>query len=290
MVRSCSVLRSSIVALGGDVSVISRSWVSPVTLLAAFWTIPFVARIDVTNSMDYQRNEHIARSLWPVLAPTRPEGAEVFSIAVVLAVSGSRGPCSGGTASPSASRASASPRRWRSRSFPKGTSGTTGCCPVVSRGVRARRFRRARHRGGHQCARRRRAHAPPRRHPSGLGPTLAVGALTFMSIALPAGLVPRHTPVPSLDGWTPGLQWAGSTAGYGKPKAEGWAGYNYSGFEAKKGWPEYKGLLDELKKLPCGRLAWEQDKEIKKAGKTTKADLYDSFGSSLRVHVDPVLD
>lgn len=39
----------------------------------------------------------------------------------------------------------------------------------------------------------------------------------------------------------------------------GWARWNYSGYEGKDPWPEYRALMDEIDQLPPGRIQWEVD-------------------------------
>ncbi len=254
--------------------------------LSAFWTIPFVARIGVTNSMDYQRNDKILSTLWPILAKNRPEGSEVFSIAVVLAAVGlgwsfkkkerfalALAPL--GIAAAIAFAVIPQGHLWNNRLLPiwyltvyiLAGFGLLGLWDAVRGVARIGRWRRETLVGA------------PRRS-AGLGQIAMFALFSFGGFGLQTGLVLPFVPVPSLHGWTPGVQWASSTDSYGRPKAEGWAGYNFSGFEAKKGWKEFEPLITVLRDLPCGRLAWEQDKEVKQGAKVTKADLYDSYGSS----------
>ncbi|HSJ35168.1 MAG TPA: hypothetical protein VLB85_08960 [Acidimicrobiia bacterium] len=40
---------------------------------------------------------------------------------------------------------------------------------------------------------------------------------------------------------------------------DGWAKWNYEGYEAKGPWPEYEGLMQTLATLPSGRVLWEPD-------------------------------
>lgn len=40
---------------------------------------------------------------------------------------------------------------------------------------------------------------------------------------------------------------------------DGWAKWNYEGYEAKGAWPEYQGLMETLATLPPGRVLWEPD-------------------------------
>jgi hypothetical protein len=47
-----------------------------------------------------------------------------------------------------------------------------------------------------------------------------------------------------------------------------WTEYNYSGFEAKPGWPEAKALFDTLASLPQGRVMWEFSRDYERFGTT----------------------
>ncbi len=42
----------------------------------------------------------------------------------------------------------------------------------------------------------------------------------------------------------------------------GWASYNYSGYEALAGYPEYRAFIDAVDGLPAGRLLWEGGNDI----------------------------
>ena len=47
---------------------------------------------------------------------------------------------------------------------------------------------------------------------------------------------------------------------------DGWARWNYEGYEAKEPWPEYEALMMELSSLPAGRVMWESNTELNKYG------------------------
>ena len=46
----------------------------------------------------------------------------------------------------------------------------------------------------------------------------------------------------------------------------GWARWNYSGYEGKADWPEYRDLLQEVSQLPPGRVMWEANSGMNKYG------------------------
>jgi hypothetical protein len=47
---------------------------------------------------------------------------------------------------------------------------------------------------------------------------------------------------------------------------DGWAKWNYTGYEGKKPWPEYEALMVELDRLPPGRVMWEANSELNQYG------------------------
>jgi hypothetical protein len=47
---------------------------------------------------------------------------------------------------------------------------------------------------------------------------------------------------------------------------DGWARWNYEGYEAKEPWPEYEALMMELDRLPPGRVMWESNTQLNKYG------------------------
>ena len=47
---------------------------------------------------------------------------------------------------------------------------------------------------------------------------------------------------------------------------DGWARWNYEGYEGKESWPEYEALMIELDGLPDGRVLWEANSDLNKYG------------------------
>ncbi|HSM44486.1 MAG TPA: hypothetical protein VK969_05660 [Acidimicrobiia bacterium] len=47
---------------------------------------------------------------------------------------------------------------------------------------------------------------------------------------------------------------------------DGWAKWNYEGYEAKEPWPAYEALMLELDALPEGRVQWEANSELNRYG------------------------
>jgi hypothetical protein len=57
-----------------------------------------------------------------------------------------------------------------------------------------------------------------------------------------------------------------------------WTKYNYSGFEAKPGWPEARALFDTLATLPQGRVMWEFNRDYERFGTTRTLENIPVFG------------
>jgi 6-pyruvoyl-tetrahydropterin synthase related domain len=57
-----------------------------------------------------------------------------------------------------------------------------------------------------------------------------------------------------------------------------WAMYNYSGYEAKSGWPEATELFDTLAALPPGRVMWEFNRDYERFGTTRTLENVPVFG------------
>ncbi|MFQ5524338.1 MAG: hypothetical protein ACE5F5_12325, partial [Acidimicrobiia bacterium] len=90
---------------------------------------------------------------------------------------------------------------------------------------------------------------------AGLG--LAALALTFV---LPASVDTRNF----LVGSATALVVLGAAAGV--TFIDGWARWNYEGYEAKESFPEYQALMVELDQLPPGRVMWENSNGLNKYG------------------------
>ena len=56
-----------------------------------------------------------------------------------------------------------------------------------------------------------------------------------------------------------------------------WTRYNYSGFEAKPGWPEARALFDTLAALPEGRVMWEFNRDYERFGTTRTLENIPAF-------------
>lgn len=56
--------------------------------------------------------------------------------------------------------------------------------------------------------------------------------------------------------------------------ASGWARWNYQGYEGKKTWSEYEGLMATVADLPPGRVQWEANRDLNEYGTPMAPMLY----------------
>ncbi|GIU92192.1 MAG: hypothetical protein KatS3mg011_1098 [Acidimicrobiia bacterium] len=84
-----------------------------------------------------------------------------------------------------------------------------------------------------------------------LGATLALG--TVSARALLTGLASTVLVFGGLAGLT---------------FVDGWARWNYTGYEGKEAWDEYRAFMETIDRLPPGRVQWEFNRELDKYGTT----------------------
>ena len=91
--------------------------------------------------------------------------------------------------------------------------------------------------------------------PRWLAPVVAVFAVAIFGVSMmfPGSARTRSVGVTV----TAGLLALGALAGVSF--VDGWAKWNYEGYEAKGSWGEYEGLMQTLDTLPPGRVLWEPD-------------------------------
>ncbi|MSO85973.1 MAG: hypothetical protein EXQ71_00455 [Acidimicrobiia bacterium] len=103
------------------------------------------------------------------------------------------------------------------------------------------------------------------------------GSAAFAGVVLLFGLVMLGLPLRSLPGGSTkadnSYTWLGLTNGVGKDSfLGGWARWNYSGYEAKGAYGEYRDLITTMEQVGrdhgCGRSFWEYEKEIGRYGTT----------------------
>ena len=88
-----------------------------------------------------------------------------------------------------------------------------------------------------------------------LATPLAAGLATWLFVGLPLGAIPSWVPVP-----------ATSDSSF----VPGWARWNYSGYESKDAYPEYKELVETMGRVGrtrgCGRAHWEYEENLNRFG------------------------
>ena len=213
-------------------------------LLAAFWSVPFAFRLPYANNMGWEKITEYSKNLFPhnlrwlvVLA---------LGGAVVSVVNRRR---TGlfflgmGTISGSLFVLAPQGRLWNARVLPfwylclylLGGVALTELGPAIGRWV-----------------------ATDPENPSPLGRLLTPVVAAFMAwmlVGLPLGVLP---------GWVP------------KPKTTdtsfipSWAKWNYSGYERKAAYPEYKAIVDTMaqvgRTVGCGRAHWEYESGLDRFG------------------------
>ncbi len=101
------------------------------------------------------------------------------------------------------------------------------------------------------------------------------GSAAFAMMFLLLGLVALSLPLRSLPGGSTkadgSYTWLGLTNASGKDSfLGGWARWNYSGYEGKKDYGEYRDLITTMEQVGrdhgCGRSFWEYEKELNRYG------------------------
>lgn len=105
--------------------------------------------------------------------------------------------------------------------------------------------------------------------PSVVGPALAVG-LALMGAIVAVGIPLRTLPFGQerADG---SYQWLGLSNGPGEQSfVRSWARWNFTGYEGKDAYPEYRNIVNTMRQVGedrgCGRAFWEYEKELNRYG------------------------
>lgn len=108
-----------------------------------------------------------------------------------------------------------------------------------------------------------------------LGAAIAVAVLVAMYVVavrlLPGWTVSSRS---LLSGVTASLLILGSLGAMNF--ASGWARWNFQGYEGKAAYPEYRGLMETINRLPPGRVMWEHNREA-----------VDKYGTSMALMLIP---
>jgi putative flippase GtrA len=84
-------------------------------------------------------------------------------------------------------------------------------------------------------------------------------ALATPAVVLVGTIVLGVGPLRALPAWLPIRPGQGSFV-------PGWARWNFSGYEGKAAYPEYRALIETMNRLPCGRAMWEYEPELDRYG------------------------
>jgi hypothetical protein len=213
-------------------------------MLAAFWSVPFLFRLPYANDMGWEKITEYGKNLFP----------ENLRWVVVLALGGAvmsivnrrrMGLFLTGMLTLTGSLFVLAPqgRLWNARVLPfwflclylLAAVAVTELGPAIGRWVAA----------------------DPEK-PSPLGRLLtpvAAALLAWMIVGLPLGVLPSWLPKPDT-----------TDASY----IPSWAKWNYSGYEGKAAYPEYKALVDTMAEVGrtngCGRANWEYESGLDRFG------------------------
>lgn len=96
--------------------------------------------------------------------------------------------------------------------------------------------------------------------------TIAVAVLTVVVVAVTFAWSAPISTAHLVAGTTSAVLALGALAGV--TFVDGWARWNYSGYEAKDTFEEYQGFMQEVDALPPGRYQWEFNSELNQYGTT----------------------
>jgi hypothetical protein len=206
-------------------------------LLAAFWTVPFLFRLPYSNNMGWEKLTQYQRNLFPSNIRWIVAMAAAGAVAS-LALRRRTGLTLVGLAAISACVFVAAPqsRLWNARALP-----FWYLCVFLLAGVAVTE-------GAGLLARF--LAADPERPPAhvALATPVAAALAAWIFVGAPLGVLPSWVPTVS----SPESAFVPS-----------WAKWNYSGYERKTAYPEYKSVIDMMARVGrtngCGRTNWEYE-------------------------------
>ena len=213
-------------------------------LLAAFWTLPFYMRLPYTNNMGWEKLTEYQKNLFPsnirwivALAAAGAVGSVLLrrrtgAVLVGLAVIS-------GLVFVLAPQG----RLWNARALPFWYLSVfllAGVALAEAAGLLARLFAEN-------------PEQPDRRIV--VASPVVVALAVWLYVGSPLGVLPS---------------WAPTVSSSSSAFIPGWAKWNYSGYEGKTGYPEYKALLDTMRRVGrtngCGRAHWEYESNLDRFG------------------------
>jgi hypothetical protein len=85
--------------------------------------------------------------------------------------------------------------------------------------------------------------------------------LAFPALALLVALIFVGLPLGVVPSWVPGVPTTADSS-----FIPSWVKWNYSGYERKPAYPDYRQMIDTMAKLPCGRAMWEYEPGLDRYG------------------------
>lgn len=208
-------------------------------LLVSFWALPLVARLDYANDMGWQKITEYGKTLFPThmkwVLPLSAAGVigaiglRLFSGVSIAAIGALAG--IGFLVAPEG-------RLWNARLLP-----FWFLCLYLLAGIGVAELGRAL--GGVFTR-------DPDRPPS--WPSLATPVLGLIATILVVG-----GPLSALPQWLPIRPGQASFV-------PDWVRWNFSGYERKATYPEYRSVIERMGRLPCGRAMWEYGPELNRYG------------------------
>ncbi|MDQ4132866.1 MAG: hypothetical protein M3179_06570 [Actinomycetota bacterium] len=214
-------------------------------LLAAFWVLPFYANLTYTNNMGWEKVTQYRKNLFPSNIRWVVALAAAGAVGSLL-LRRRTGAILTGLAAISGAVFVLAPagRLWNARALPFWYLCLfllAGVALAEAANLLARLFAED--------------PAVPDRRIVLAAPAVAALA-AWIYVGSPLDVVPR---------WAPHV---GESAA--SPFIPSWARWNYSGYEGKSGWPEYKGIIDTMKRVGrtngCGRAHWEYESGLDRFG------------------------
>jgi phosphomannomutase len=223
--------------------------------LTGFWTLPFVWRQRYATDMDYQKVTDYLHTLFP-----SPQRWVLVAAAVGLAGSVLRRQRLGALLGTMAAASALAVRLW-----PQGKLLNTRwlpfwvLCLYLLAGLGAAEAGRA---AAWAWRRLERWRAGAGREPARVAARALWPAATALA-ATAASLAFVVAPLVTMPSW---LSWLKVQPSF----IPDWVRWNYSGYEAKAAWPEYRSLIDTMaavgRRYGCGRAMWEYEPEENQLG------------------------
>jgi hypothetical protein len=213
-------------------------------LLAAFWTLPFYMRLPYTNNMGWEKLTEYQKNLFPPNIRWIVALAAAGAVGAVLLRRRTGAVLVGLAAISGLVFVFAPPGRlWNARALPFWYLCLyllAGVALAEAAGLLARLFAEDPQRPDHRIE---------------LAAPAVVALAVWIYVGSPLGVLPS---------------WAPTVSSPASAFIPGWAKWNFSGYEGKTAYPEYKALVDTMKRVGrtngCGRAHWEYESNLDRFG------------------------